>query len=240
MALRGRSPMLNLPSTQRPRPPKCCGASPVLRHGLGASSPALSSNDVDVAQSKPVVPSHFPALKLLSPAHPTPSWHAAFSDSLSPSSLPVSALNTTALTPAVSPLHIPSQLIMSRSRVPAIVGLTAVSGIGYYMYSAGGNPKVARKEAEADAHRASAKIKSELPGRTGEYRKEAEAAGARAGAAIDNYSNKAQTELQRATANAEAYAKDAKATTLKKVDEFDAKVEQKAAEAKSWFGFGGK
>lgn len=129
---------------------------------------------------------------------------------------------------------------MSRSRAPLLIGGLAVSGVGYYMYSAGGDPKVARKEAEADAHRASAKIKSELPGRTGEYKKEAEAAGARAGAAIDNYSNKAHAELQKA----EALAKDAKATTLRKVDEFDAKVEKKAAEAKngisSWFGFGGK
>lgn len=56
--------------------------------------------------------------------------------------------------------------------------------------------------------------------------------------------NKAHSELQKATSNAEAYAKNAKADALKKVDQFDATVERKAAEAKSgvssWLGFGGK
>ena len=56
--------------------------------------------------------------------------------------------------------------------------------------------------------------------------------------------NKAHSELQKATSAAEAYAKDARDVTMKKVDEFDATVERKAAEAKSgvssWFGFGGK
>lgn len=47
---------------------------------------------------------------------------------------------------------------------------------------------------------------------------------------------KSQAELDRA----EAYAKDAKAAALKKVDEFDKKVEEGASKAKSgvsgWFG----
>lgn len=37
---------------------------------------------------------------------------------------------------------------MSKSRVPLLVGLTAAGGVGYYLYGAGGDPKVARKEAE--------------------------------------------------------------------------------------------
>ncbi|KAH7026409.1 uncharacterized protein B0I36DRAFT_158155 [Microdochium trichocladiopsis] len=133
---------------------------------------------------------------------------------------------------------------MSRSKAPLVIGTTLAGGIGYYLYTAGGDPKAAQKQAEADAHRASARIKSELPGRGDEYKKEAEATLAQAGAKIDSYSNKAHSELQKATGQAEAYAKDAKATALKKVDQFDATVEKKAAEAKSgissWFGFGGK
>lgn len=37
---------------------------------------------------------------------------------------------------------------MSKSRLPILVGVTAVGGIGYYLYQAGGQPKVARKQAE--------------------------------------------------------------------------------------------
>ncbi len=55
--------------------------------------------------------------------------------------------------------------------------------------------------------------------------------------------SKTQAELQKAASEAENYAKDAKSAALKKVDEFDKKVEAEAAKAKggisSWFG-GGK
>ncbi|KAK7756100.1 hypothetical protein SLS62_002043 [Diatrype stigma] len=54
---------------------------------------------------------------------------------------------------------------------------------------------------------------------------------------------KTRAELQRSAAEAEAYAKGAKDAALKKVDEFDKKVEAEASKAKSgissWFG-GGK
>ncbi|KAI2605824.1 uncharacterized protein GGS25DRAFT_357752 [Hypoxylon fragiforme] len=132
---------------------------------------------------------------------------------------------------------------MSRSRVPIALGLTAVGGVGYYLYSAGGDPKVAQKKAEADAHRASAQFKSEIPGRGQEVKKDAEKYGAQAGAKVDSTISKTQAELQKAASEAENYAKDAKSAALKKVDEFDKKVEAEAAKAKggisSWFG-GGK
>lgn len=35
-----------------------------------------------------------------------------------------------------------------KSRVPLAVGLTAAAGIGYYLYQAGGNAKVAEKKFE--------------------------------------------------------------------------------------------
>lgn len=35
-----------------------------------------------------------------------------------------------------------------RSRAPLILGLTAAGGVGYYLYSAGGSPKVAQKKVE--------------------------------------------------------------------------------------------
>ncbi|KAI0170828.1 hypothetical protein BJ166DRAFT_204864 [Pestalotiopsis sp. NC0098] len=129
---------------------------------------------------------------------------------------------------------------MSRSRAPLYLGLTAAGGVGYYLYSAGGSPSVAQKQAEADAHKLSAKVKGELPGRGQEAEKKAEAYGKEAGQKFDNALQKSQAEIAKAKADAEAYAKDVKASTLKKVDEFDRKVETKAAEAKtglsSWFG----
>lgn len=35
-----------------------------------------------------------------------------------------------------------------KSRVPLALGLTAAGGVGYYLYSAGGSPKVAEKKFE--------------------------------------------------------------------------------------------
>ncbi|KAF7536235.1 hypothetical protein G7054_g4708 [Neopestalotiopsis clavispora] len=129
---------------------------------------------------------------------------------------------------------------MSRSRAPLVLGLTAAGGVGYYLYSAGGNPTVAQKQAEADAHKLSAKVKSELPGRGQEAEAKAGQYGAEAGAKFDNALQKSQAEIAKAKADAEAYAKDVKNSTLKKVDEYDRKIEAKAAEAKSgissWFG----
>ncbi|CAN8106405.1 unnamed protein product [Discula destructiva] len=136
---------------------------------------------------------------------------------------------------------------MSRSRAPLVLGLAAAGGVGYYLYGAGGNAKVAEKNFEADAHRASAKIKSELPGRGSQAEKDAEAFGKQAGAKFDSAVATSQSELQKLEAQAkakaheaEAYARDAKAAGLKKVDEFDKKVEAEAAKAKSgvssWFG----
>lgn len=37
---------------------------------------------------------------------------------------------------------------MSRSKAPIFIGTAAVGGLGYYLYSAGGDPKVAKKQAE--------------------------------------------------------------------------------------------
>ncbi|KAG7109991.1 Protein phosphatase 2C 3 like protein [Verticillium longisporum] len=38
---------------------------------------------------------------------------------------------------------------MSKSKAPLAIGLTAAGGIGYYLFAAGGSPKVAEKKAEA-------------------------------------------------------------------------------------------
>lgn len=39
---------------------------------------------------------------------------------------------------------------MSRSRAPLAIGAVAASGIGYYLYTSGGKPKVAEKQFESE------------------------------------------------------------------------------------------
>ncbi|KAF6839597.1 hypothetical protein CMUS01_00302 [Colletotrichum musicola] len=129
---------------------------------------------------------------------------------------------------------------MSKSKAPLFLGLTAAGGVGYYLYSAGGNPTAAEKKFESDVHKASAEIKSHIPGRTPEAEKGFGDAGARAGAKVDSVVAEADKQFSATKSNVEAYAKDAKAEALKKVDQFDKKVEDGAAKAKSgissWFG----
>lgn len=129
---------------------------------------------------------------------------------------------------------------MSRSRAPLAIGLTAAAGIGYYLYGAGGNARVAEKQFEADVHRGAAKVKGELPHRGVGAEANAKDFGAEAGAKVDSAVSQTKAEYEKAKSNAEAYAKEAKANTMKKIDDFDKKVEDKAAQAKggisSWFG----
>ncbi|KAH6609544.1 hypothetical protein Trco_002890 [Trichoderma cornu-damae] len=133
---------------------------------------------------------------------------------------------------------------MNRSRMPLILGLGAAGGIGYYLYSAGGNVKAADDKFESDVDRASAKIKGKLPGDSPNLQKELKGYGQEVGTKADKAWAEADKEAGKLKSNAEAYAKDAKSEALKAVDKFDQKVEDGAAKAKSgisgWFGGGGK
>ncbi|KAM3425123.1 hypothetical protein BST61_g7086 [Cercospora zeina] len=97
------------------------------------------------------------------------------------------------------------------NRAVTILGGTVLAGAGYYLYTAGGDPKVAQKQVEADAAKASREVKSHLPGSGKEAKKDAE-----------------------------LYAKDAQANANKAIDQFDQKVSEGASKAKSgissWFG----
>ncbi|KAF4630775.1 hypothetical protein G7Y89_g7360 [Cudoniella acicularis] len=120
-----------------------------------------------------------------------------------------------------------------KSRVPLYLGLGAAAGVGYYLYNAGGSPKVAEKQFESDVSKASAKIKSELPGRGTEIQKDAEKYGSEAGAKVDSLVDKAKADLAKAEGKFDQYRKDASKETLKKIDEVDRKIEEGAAKAKS-------
>ncbi|RDA93563.1 hypothetical protein CP533_6148 [Ophiocordyceps camponoti-saundersi (nom. inval.)] len=129
---------------------------------------------------------------------------------------------------------------MSRSRMPLLLGTAALGGIGYYLYNAGGNPKVAENKFESDVHRASANIKSQLPASSDKTDKELRRYGSEAGAKIDEALAEADKQASKIKSNAEAYARDIRAEANKAVDKFDTKVEEGAAKAKSgvssWFG----
>ncbi|KAH8685947.1 hypothetical protein BGZ60DRAFT_396533 [Tricladium varicosporioides] len=127
-----------------------------------------------------------------------------------------------------------------KSKVPLYLGLGAAAGVGYYLYTAGGSPKVAEKQFESDLSKASAKIKSEFPGSGKEVQKDAEKYASEAGAKVDSMVNKAKADLKDAEGKFDAYRKDAGKEAMKKIDEADRKIEEGAAKAKSgissWFG----
>ncbi|KAI9746549.1 MAG: hypothetical protein M1818_000262 [Claussenomyces sp. TS43310] len=152
---------------------------------------------------------------------------------------------------------------MPQPRVGVIAGLAVAGGVGYYLYGAGGSAKAAEKQFEgsqtphsskpkgtmladlstlttADVSKASAKLKSEMPGKGKQTEKQTEAWASEAGAKLDSAADKAREELARAEGKFDQYRKDASKETLKSIDKFDAKVEEKAAQAKSglssWFG----
>lgn len=102
---------------------------------------------------------------------------------------------------------------MSRSKAPIYIGTAVAGGLGYYLYSAGGSPKVAQKEFESehppfpiashhsppqtatntplppgDAHKAAAKIRGEIghPTQQTNYEKEGKHLGQSVGAKFDS------------------------------------------------------
>lgn len=99
---------------------------------------------------------------------------------------------------------------------------------------------MAEKQFESDMHRAAANAKEVLPHRGAGAEQEGKKIGQETGAKLDDAVATAKGEYSKAKSEAEAYAKGAKAETIKKIDEFDRKVEDGAAKAKggisSWFG----
>jgi len=120
------------------------------------------------------------------------------------------------------------------------LGVAAAGGVGYYLYSAGGSPKVAEKNLEADLSKASAKIKGELPGRGKEAQKKGEAWASEAGQKFDNAADKARAEFAKAENKLDGYRKEAGKETTAAINKFDSTVEKETAKAKSgissWFG----
>ncbi|KAK7724473.1 hypothetical protein SLS57_004228 [Botryosphaeria dothidea] len=134
---------------------------------------------------------------------------------------------------------------MAARRIGLYGGLTAAGGIGYYLYQAGGNPKLAEKEFEHDAARLSSKVKGELPGKEKEAKTSAKVLGEEAGERVDSAIAEAKATTSKIDEKLEAYRAQAdkkignvSSQTAKDlhsaVDKFDKTVEDKAAQSKSW------
>ncbi|KAI5795267.1 hypothetical protein EDC01DRAFT_78608 [Geopyxis carbonaria] len=127
-----------------------------------------------------------------------------------------------------------------KSRTPMYVGLAAATMVGYYFYSAGGDPKVARKAAEHDAASASASVRSNIPGREKELKKGAEETMARVGSTVDQTVEEGKQRISSGVRQLEQAGDQTRHTVLHKIDEADRKIEAEASKAKSgvmgWFG----
>jgi len=150
--------------------------------------------------------------------------------------------------------HIPAHNITNMSgRLVKVAGVGAAAGVGYYLYQAGGQPKVAEKKFEHDAARLSSKVRGELPGAEKEAKTGIKLTAEEAGAKFDSAAAQAKEQANKAEASISAYASDAQkklgdarkevgSNLMAGVDKFDKTVEKKAAETKGWLGgwFGGK
>ncbi|KAK4965196.1 hypothetical protein LTR66_012190 [Elasticomyces elasticus] len=133
---------------------------------------------------------------------------------------------------------------MAQSRVPLYLGLGLAGAGGYYLYQAGGSPKVAEKKFEHDLAKLGGSKEQEVKTEGKLYAKEA-------GAKLDDLVAQAKETTSKVDAKLEAYrntaeknidqySKEAKKDFNQAVDKFDKTVEEKAAQAKSglssWFG----
>ncbi|GAB7358756.1 hypothetical protein MBLNU230_g3984t1 [Neophaeotheca triangularis] len=139
---------------------------------------------------------------------------------------------------------------MSR-RVAVPVAVGAAGFAGYYLYNAGGDPKAAEKRVEYDAARASANVRSHLPGAEKEAKTGGEVLAADAEKAYKDAASQAKDATSKVDAKLEDYRKEAESKLegarkstgdelTKAVDKFDKSVEEGASKAKSgissWFG----
>ncbi|KAI9861561.1 MAG: hypothetical protein M1813_005171 [Trichoglossum hirsutum] len=128
----------------------------------------------------------------------------------------------------------------NRSRLPLYLGLGVAAVGGYYLYSAGGDPKVAQKNIEHDATRASSALRSDVAGREREVKKTVEEKAQRAGSKIDSAIDDTRAKKNSVESKADQYRKDVGAELQQTIDQVDRKVEEGASKAKggisSWFG----
>ncbi|RMZ86372.1 hypothetical protein DV736_g6400, partial [Chaetothyriales sp. CBS 134916] len=125
-------------------------------------------------------------------------------------------------------------------RALRIGGVVAAAAAGYYLYTAGGDPKVAQKKAEADASQLSSKLKSGISGKEKELETKEQELKQSASGSLDKAVTDAKTIIAHGEKKASEYQLKASKELNKAVDKFDKEVTEKAVQAKSgissWFG----
>ncbi|KAF1360805.1 hypothetical protein EJ07DRAFT_113645 [Lizonia empirigonia] len=149
---------------------------------------------------------------------------------------------------------------MTGRRFATFGGLAAVGAGTYYLYSAGGDPKLAEKKLEHDAANITRRVRGDFPGQDKEAKKAGEEGYEAVRATAQDYANRASAEAKKAQAKynslsveakkkwdeakarGEEYTRETSKDFNAAVDRFDREVTKDAAQAKSWLGswFGGK
>ncbi|KAF2449932.1 hypothetical protein P171DRAFT_428052 [Karstenula rhodostoma CBS 690.94] len=142
---------------------------------------------------------------------------------------------------------------MAGRQVGTLAAVAGLGGVGYYLYSAGGDPKLAEKKLEHDAAEATRKLRGDYPGQDKEAKKAGEEAYETARAKAQGLANDAKAKADKADAELAKYSADAKkkfeelkTETGREVNaaanKFDKEVTDGINKSKGWFGgiFGGK
>ncbi|KAJ4362009.1 hypothetical protein N0V83_010950 [Neocucurbitaria cava] len=142
---------------------------------------------------------------------------------------------------------------MSGRRFATFGGVAALGAGTYYLYSAGGDPKLAEKKFEHDAATAARRVKGDFPGQDKEAKKVGEEGYEQVRATAQQYADQAKAEAKKAEQKFDAYSADAKRkfeeakreaereyqNAGKQINtaanKFDKTVEEKASETKGWF-----
>ncbi|KAJ4993634.1 hypothetical protein SVAN01_00688 [Stagonosporopsis vannaccii] len=115
---------------------------------------------------------------------------------------------------------------MAGRRFATFGGLAAVGAGTYYLYSAGGDPKLAEKKFEHDAATAARRVRGDFPGQDKEAKKAGEEGYEAVRATAQDYANRASAEAKKAEADLRAYSQQAQ----NKAQEYSREAQNKAQE----------
>ncbi|KAJ4337973.1 hypothetical protein N0V87_004321 [Didymella glomerata] len=115
---------------------------------------------------------------------------------------------------------------MAGRRFATFGGLAAVGGATYYLYSAGGDAKLAEKKFEHDAANATRRVRGDFPGQDKEAKKAGEEGYEAVRATAQDYANRASAEAKKAEADLRAYTQQAQ----NKAQAYSAEAQNKAQE----------
>ncbi|KAJ4359209.1 hypothetical protein N0V95_002375 [Ascochyta clinopodiicola] len=122
---------------------------------------------------------------------------------------------------------------MAGRRFATFGGLAAVGAGTYYLYSAGGDPKLAEKKLEHDAANATRRVRGDFPGQDKEAKKAAEEGYESVRATAQDYTNRASAEAKKAEADLRAYGQQAQNRAQEVSRDAQNKAQEYSAEAQA-------